>query len=314
MTPGFSVILNPASGARRGQRFLPEVQAIVKERGGELLLTESAGHATRLARQAHERGVPLVFAGGGDDTTREVIAGIFGTECTLGILPLGTFNNLASSLQLPHHPVDALVAALDGRDDRIDLGQVEDGPIFTESLGVGIDAEAWSLAPEQEPVGMGRWFTGIRLGLTSLSTFSPQRIRITIDGEPIESEVMQVTVANSRFFGAGIQMAPHARMDDGMLDVCVIPLMGKLQFLAAVPLFYSGRHLEMIPDVSYFHGREVVISAKRDLAVRVDGIIAARLPIRVRALPRALRIRLPLIKDPEPTPPPVAPPFPRPPA
>lgn len=314
MTPSFSVILNPASGARRGQRFLPEVQGVVNDRGGELLLTDAAGHATELARDADRRGVPLVFAGGGDDTIREVIAGLFGSDCTLGILPLGTFNNLASSLLLPHHPVAALIAALDGHDERIDLGQVDGGPIFTESLGVGIDAEAWSLAPEQEPVGMGRWFTGIRLGLTSLSTFSPQRIHITIDGDRIESEIMQVTVANSRFFGAGIQMAPHARMDDGLLDVCVVPLMGKLQFLAAVPLFYSGRHLEMIPDVLYFKGREVHISAKRDLPVRVDGIIAARLPIQIRALPRALRIRLPLLKEADPTPPPAAPLFPRPPA
>lgn len=310
----FLVILNPASGARRGQRFLPEIQAVAAQRGGEVAVTERAGHATDLAREAAAAGVPLVFAAGGDDTFREVLSGVFGTSSVMGIIPLGTFNNLASSLLLPHHPVDALTAALEGEERTIDLGQVEGGPLFTESVGVGIDAEAWSLAPEQEPVGLGRWLTGIRLGLTSLSTFSPKRIRIEIDGDYTESEVMQVTIANSKFFGAGIQMAPHARMDDGLLDVCVIPLMGKLQFLAAVPHFYSGRHLEMIPDVRYRTGHEVLVTARRALPVRVDGVIAARLPIRVRALPNALRLRVPRLPEPPPSPPPTAPPFPRPPA
>ncbi len=291
--PPFSVILNPTSGARRAERFLAEVRTLVQSRGGILRLTERPGHASELARQDQQSGVPLVFAGGGDDTVREVIHGLFGSDCRLGILPLGTFNNLASSLLLPHHPLEALLGALDGRDDHIDLGQVEGGPIFTESVGVGIDSEAWSLAPDEEPVGMWRWLTGIRLGLTSLSTFSPQHIRITVDGHPIVSQVMQVTVANARFFGAGIQMAPHARLQDGLLDVCVIPLMNKFQLLASLPLFFNGRHLDRIPDVLYHQGREIEISARRDAPVRVDGVIGGRLPIRIRVLPRALRVRLP---------------------
>ncbi len=293
----FSVILNPVSGARRGERFLPEIRSIVQSRGGLLRITEFAGQATQLAREDAQRGIPLVFAGGGDDTVREVIQGLFGGPSRLGILPLGTFNNLASSLLLPHHPVEALVASLDGHDTDIDLGQVEGGSIFTESAGVGIDAEAWSLAPAEEPVGLWRWFTGIRLGLKSLSTFRPQHIHITIDGHPIVERVMQVTVANARFFGAGIQMAPHARLQDGLLDVCVIPLMGKLQLLAALPHFFSGRHLDRIPDVLYHQGRVIEISARQDTPVRVDGVIGGRLPIRIRSLPRALPIRLPNHSD-----------------
>jgi YegS/Rv2252/BmrU family lipid kinase len=291
--PPFSVILNPTAGARRGERFLEKVRALVQNRGGVLRVTEWAGHATALARKDQQAGITLVFAGGGDDTVREVIHGIFGSDCRLGILPLGTFNNLASSLLLPHHPLEALLGALNGQDEHIDLGQVDDGPIFTESVGVGIDSEAWSLAPEQEPVGIWRWLTGIRLGLTTLSTFNPQQIRITVDGQPIVSQLMQVTVANARFFGAGIQMAPHARLQDGLLDVCLIPLMSKMQLLASLPLFFSGRHLDRIPDVVYHQGREIEISARREAPVRVDGVIGGRLPIRIRVLPRALGIRLP---------------------
>ncbi len=261
--PPFSVILNPTSGARRGERFLEEVRALVQSRGGVLRVTERAGQATDLARKDQQAGITLVFAGGGDDTVREVIHGIFGSDCRLGILPLGTFNNLASSLLLPHHPLEALLGALDGQDDHIDLGQVDGGPIFTESVGVGIDSEAWSLAPEQEPVGIWRWLTGIRLGLTTLSTFNPQHLRITV------------------------------RLQDGLLDVCLIPLMNKLQLLASLPLFFSGRHLDRIPDVIYHQGREIEISARRDTPVRVDGVIGGRLPIRIRVLPRALGIRLP---------------------
>ncbi len=293
----FSIILNPVSGARRGERFLPQIRSVVEGRGGLLRITEFAGQATRLARQDAAQGIPLVFAGGGDDTVREVIQGLVGGPARLGILPLGTFNNLASSLLLPHHPVEALVAALDGRDTEIDLGQVEGGSVFTESVGVGIDAEAWSLAPAEEPVGLWRWFTGIRLGLKALSTFRPKHIHISIDGHPIVEQVMQVTVANARFFGAGIQMAPHARLQDGLLDVCVIPLMGKLQLLAALPHVFKGSHLDRIPEVLYHQGRVIEISARQDTPVRVDGIIGGRLPIRLRILPRALPIRLPDLPD-----------------
>jgi YegS/Rv2252/BmrU family lipid kinase len=259
----------------------------------QAVLTSAPGQATEIARQAAAAGANPVIAAGGDDTVREVVRGLVSSSAALGIVPLGTFNNLAFSLELPHDPLRALAIALEGETGRMDLGVLDDGQIFTESLGVGFDAAAWLLRPEEEPVGLRRWLVGLDIALRSLPGFRPPRILLALDGRLLTTRAMQVTVANTRYFGAWIQMTPQARTDDGLLDVCVVPRMSKLAFLAAFGLFFQGRHLEALPEIHYYQAREIRIESTERLPVRVDGRVSAHLPVVVRVLPGAIPVRLP---------------------
>ena len=291
----FAVILNPQAGAGQGREHLENLRSLTLQNGGSFFLSRSPGHAIHLAHQASVRRVSLIFAAGGDDTVREVLRGLpRSSPPRLGIIPVGTFNNFATSLHLPEEPSEALLQTLRGRDACLDLGKVENGPFFIESVGIGLDSEAWSQAPQEEPIGMARWFTGIRVGFNALTEYVPKRLRIAVDGRVLDiREVMQVIVANSRCFGARLQIAPRARLDDGLLDVCIVPPMSKAKLLTALPLFFYGKQLEYLPALRYYQCRKISISAKKETPARVDGLLEGSLPITIRSLPQSLPVRLP---------------------
>lgn len=237
----------------------------------------------------------MIFAGGGDDTVREVLQGASSRDFSLGIIPLGTFNNIAGSIGLPTNPVEAFELALNGTDHYIDLGKIENGPYFIESVGVGIDADTWQMGPKvEEKTSLKRWIAGLKVGMFSLVHFKPKRLSISIDNKLSVNRVMQVTIANSGSFASGIHIAPMARLDDGLLDVCIIGIMSKAKFLSSTPLIFFGRHLTNMEDIRYVQCQKILITSTQDSPVRVDGLVAANLPLRVHVLPRALRIRVPL--------------------
>ncbi len=292
----FTIILNPCAGAGRGREYQEAIASLTYKYGGELLVSRSPGHTIQLANMAStKKRSKLIFAAGGDDTVREVLMGIAGKPMVrLGVVPVGTFNNFATSLNLPEDPMQALEEAILGVDHRIDLGKIENGHYFIESVGIGLDSEAWSRAPKEEPIGVSRWFTGLKVGFLALAAYLPKKLNITIDNTCLGTQnVMQVIIANSRCFGSRIQIAPKASLDDGLLDVCLIPPMSKARFLALVPFFFYGNQLEYIPSLRYYQCKKITISAKRGLEARVDGMLAGKLPITVRSLGRALPIRLP---------------------
>ncbi|MDO5295622.1 MAG: diacylglycerol kinase family lipid kinase [bacterium] len=291
----FAVILNPQAGAGRGCKHLEELRSFAVQRGGQLVLSSAPGQSIQLARHLSAQQIPLIFAAGGDDTIREVLRGLPRSHPPrLGIIPVGTFNNFATSLHLPEEPLDALAQTLLGKDTSLDLGKVENGPFFIESVGVGLDSEAWSQAPQEEPIGMARWFTGIRVGFSALTEYVPKHLRIAIDGHFLNiRSVMQVIVANSRCFGARLQIAPKARLDDGLLDVCIIPPMSRAKLLTALPLFFYGKQLDYLPSLRYYQCHKITISARKKWPARVDGLLAEDLPITIRALPKSLPVRLP---------------------
>ena len=291
----FTVIINPCAGAGRGREYLEAIRSLTEQYGGRLQVSKSPGHAVYLARKCAEKHTPLVFAAGGDDTVREVLLGLPRNNAQrLGIIPVGTFNNFATSLGIPEDPISALQETLLGRSCMIDLGKVENGPYFIESVGIGLDSDAWSRAPKQEPIGMARWFTGIRVGFCALSAYLPKHLSITIDGKALDiHDVMQVIIANSRCFGARWQIAPRASLDDGLLDVCIVPLMSKAKFLSALPLFFYGKQLDYLPSLRYYQCRKITVRSKKPAQARVDGLLANTLPITIRAIAQALPMRLP---------------------
>jgi len=291
----FYIILNPSSGAGRGERFLPLLSQFAQSNGGHILVSQFPGHSTELAKSVAAKG-RLIFAAGGDDTVREVLQGIHTSKSVLGILPLGTFNNLATSLYLPPDPLECLSLSVDGGVNcKIDLGKIENGPLFTESIGIGLDAHAWSKAPRKEPVGIGRWIMGLRVGLASILDFTPQNYTLEIDGQRQKvNDVLQITVANSRCYCSGVQIAPNAKMNDGLLDICIVSRLNKLKFLLMTPLFYFGRHINSSTSVRYIQAQKITIAGPKHVAVRVDGVLASwQPPLKAMALSNSLTIRLP---------------------
>ena len=295
------VLLNPASGASRGANDTQGLTSMATEYGTRLRTSEKEGDLVDLARAEAEAGCPLIIAAGGDDSVREVLmglnlAGVFERPIEerplFGILPLGTFNNFARFLGLPLNPKAAMQCAHEGVPHQIDLGRVGT-QLFTESVGVGVDVAAWRAFPKESPSVFRRLWDGALAVAKAVTVFKPRRYFLEVDGRKQSFRAYHITVANSSHLSAGFAVAPHAVVDDGKLDLCVIPAFSKLGFLMTIPFIFLGKHTAYLKRIRYEHVRRVLIGSEKSGQLRIDGKIGPHLPVDIEVIPQALQVRLP---------------------
>lgn len=291
------MIVNPTSGGGKGRAAEDVLKDFCEANGADLFYTEQEGQGTEIARRAVEAGVERIVVGGGDDTVREILNGMLHVPKPpeLGILPLGTYNNFARTLGLPLDPAQALEVAVHGHPIGVDLGCVNGTRYFTESVGVGFQAEAWSKKPDVEPVGFRRLLEGASIALDTLGHYESQVFHLEIDGREELVRAMDITVANTPEFANALAAAPMASVTDGKLDVCTIRELSMIEFLAAVPLIFTGLHASLLSSVEYDQGSCIKISStkNRKHPVRVDSSIDLVLPVEIRVLEDRITVRVP---------------------
>ena len=290
-----SVIINPVSG-RRGtreqtQRKASLASARLTARGADVrvAITEGPGHAHVLARDAVSAGAPLVAAWGGDGTMNEVASALAGTPAVLGLVPGGSGNGLARDLGIPLQAERALDVLVDGRDRDID-GGVLDGHLFFNVAGLGLDARV--ARAFQASGGRGILSYVVKTARALLDGRGTACV-IEAAGRSVATDALLVALANSRQYGSGLLIAPSARVDDGVIDVVVVPRMPLLRVLRYLPRVLAGA-IDTVPGVSVVRTVEATIRGTSPLAYHIDGEPhegGTRLSLSVR--PRALRVRVP---------------------
>ena len=292
-----AIVINPVSGT--GGR--PEVarqrvavaEQVVKTRGlaADIFLTEYAGHAPVLVQAATAAGATLVVAWGGDGTINEVATQLAFRDVSLGIIPSGSGNGLARELGIPFDAEAAFAIAFEGRERVIDAGEL-DGRMFFNIAGLGLDAR---VAHEFASNGLLR--RGFRRYLTiaarELFAFEPEDHTIRADGETVRERTLLIALANGRQYGNGACIAPHARIDDGRLDVVVVSHRSAASVLLQAPMLFAGR-VDMLPGVTMTTATDIEITSARPAIYHIDGEpFVGGASLKARALPRALRVRVP---------------------
>ncbi len=257
--------------------------------GGRLVITNDAAEANRFVATARAQGIRRVIISGGDDSVRDMLAALLESECELGIVPRGTFNNLALALGLPTDPLEALETALHGEARPMDLGRVG-GLYFTESAGVGYLAEAWARAPQPEPTGFRRWIGGIVAASSALLDYQPLRLNLEIDdGEPETVQTWDLTLANSPLFANNIAIAPRAVLEDGRLDLTVWPAATPLEFLSALPNIL-GQTIDQVPGLRSRQVQKVRVVSPAEIPLRADNTVVRGTDFTFEVLPQALKV------------------------
>ncbi|MFO7894007.1 MAG: YegS/Rv2252/BmrU family lipid kinase [Longimicrobiales bacterium] len=234
-------------------------------------LTFEGGDAVRFAREAGESEADLVIAAGGDGTVNEVVNGIAGTEWRgpLGIVPLGTANDFALGLQVPEEIAEAFKVAVSGRDRVVDMARVNDQHFINVSVG-GVAAMATEEAPSDAKSLLGP-LAYLVTGVQKLPELEPSPARFTTpDGEQYDGDIMMFAVGNGRRTGAGTLVTPEAELDDGELDVMIVPGMSRVDFMAMAPRIRAGTHVGD-PKIPYFRTARLEVEYGEDLAVNADG-------------------------------------------
>lgn len=265
------------------------------DRRCELCAARHPEDVRRIAREAADDGIDRLIVAGGDGTIHQAVNGLapeFGT-IELAILPFGTGNDLARSLGLLAEDMALLSQRIfEAPSHAIDVGRISSGGSQLHFINVangGIGGRvAIDIAQEDKRRwgAMAYWLSSV----TRLIDMQVFDIELQIDDSHIVIEsAYGVAVANGRFVGGGFAIAPTARLDDGLLDITVIPAMPTVELMAAGLNFTLGRNTPADPIRSYY-GRRIDIRAIPDMPFSIDGEAVQRLESTFEVLPQALRV------------------------
>ena len=275
------------------------------------VFTTRRGEATDIARDAARGGERMVVAVGGDGTASEVVDGLAGAgrvvepELLFGCIPHGTGGDLRRSLGWPGLPEEAARALAVGITVTCDLGFVtytaHDGSTQARHF-VNVSSFGVSGCVVRELQRSGRLLGG-KLTYTlasakALLRYRDQPVRWRADGgDWVEEPITAMAICNGRFFGAGMMVAPAARMDDGLLDLTVWKGLGFADFLTKRRMLYDGSHVKL-PNTRCHQLRTMEAEPLEGVEVLldVDGEQPGRLPARWTVVPGALRVRVPLTR------------------
>ncbi|MBK9016020.1 MAG: diacylglycerol kinase family lipid kinase [Saprospiraceae bacterium] len=222
-------IINPRSGVSR-KRSLPELieKNIDHSRfDAEICLTEYAGHAVQLAKEAADLGTSMVVACGGDGSVNEIAGQLVGTNTVLGVVPSGSGNGFAGHLGIGRDVERAIQFLNNGKVITVDSCQMNGKP-FVNLAGVGFDGVV-AKRLHDSPV-RGFW-AYLRYTLEEVWAYKMQQLDIEVDGQKISRHCLLVEVANAPIYGYGFSIVPHANFKDGLLEVLVIKGAPKWRYL-----------------------------------------------------------------------------------
>jgi YegS/Rv2252/BmrU family lipid kinase len=283
--------VNPHSAGGRTLKRLPDVERQLAARSipYRVVQTRSLEHGVEEAGRAGAAGeVPVVMSG--DGLVGQIGGSLADSGIPLGIIPGGRGNDLARVLGIPSDPAGAVAVLAAGNEREIDVGVANDRR-FLCVASCGFDSDANRIANEASFVRGNLVYA--YAALRALAAWRPATFTVAIDDQAsFEFAGYSVAVGNSRAFGGGMMIAPHAELDDGLLDVITISQIPKLRYLRGIPKAFKGTHVEN-DEVSELRGTTIGISADRPFAVYADGEHLTDLPVNLTTMERALRVLAP---------------------
>jgi diacylglycerol kinase (ATP) len=275
----YSFIVNPKAGRGRGEKILRRLGNAVSaaQIESEILCTEGPGHATALAQECSPGSI--VVAVGGDGTVNEVANGLVASTKILGILPCGSGNDLVKSIAIPSDFDLAFKKLLARKTKRIDCATVacygeknsssnSTKRFFVNGVGVGFDAAVAERTKHIKRLsGKGLYFIAV---FQTMGRYVSPLYRIETDSYSGDSKNLLIALGNGRCAGGGFFLTPHAKVDDGWLDVCMIDDISILQILRIMPKVIRGTHVRD-QRVRMLRCKSFNVAASDDFFVHADG-------------------------------------------
>jgi diacylglycerol kinase (ATP) len=284
-------VFNPRSGRqRRNASVLPMLRNFISARAldADVVCTEGPGHATEIARDAVAAGCLRIVAVGGDGTVNEVAQALIHTPAALGLVPCGSGNGLALHLGLPTTLSDALELATgtSGRVAELDTGIVNGLP-FVNAMGLGLDAEVSRRFNRLARRGLAAYTSTALAAFLSRKT---ERFKIAAGGHSETVDALLIAVANSDQYGNHAKIAPHARVDDGVLDLVAVRPVGLFSACALGLRLFTGS-IDRSTSVRRLRAARFVVERPSPGIIHTDGethLLGCTIEIAVR--PRSLRV------------------------
>ncbi|OUL20897.1 lipid kinase [Nostoc sp. 106C] len=289
MSPRALLLVN--HHARQGKKRLTEAIECLKKSGFDLI-EESTEHPNRLTEiiRHYRDQVDLVIVGGGDGTLNAAVDALVDTQLPLGILPLGTANDLARTLGIPNSLTEACTIIATGEQRRIDLGRVN-GKHFFNVASMGLSVKITERLTKEVK---RRWgvFAYLATALQVMWESRPFSAEIRINGESIHVRTVQIAVGNGRYYGGGMAVAHDATIDDQRLDLYSLEINHWWQIIPLLPAMRQGRHIKW-REVRALQGQEMEVYTRKPRPINTDGEITTYTPAHFHVIPKAVTVFVP---------------------
>jgi YegS/Rv2252/BmrU family lipid kinase len=298
-----AAIVNPCAGSGAARRKWPRLARVLEERLGAFRtrFTESAGHASSIARELADEGCGLLIVAGGDGTLNEVVNGVLAASATarLGVLPLASGGDFARTLG---------VADLSTAVETVATGKCRSVDAFRARFRTAEGETAERCFVNEASFGLGalaarnagRW-SGVlpnrvrylAAALPVLASGSSFHVSLGLDrSPPTMFDITTAAISNGQYQGGGIRISPEAVLDDGLADVTVVERVGLGEVARRLPILYSGE-IYSHPRVQHWRAARVLAESDSVVPLELDGEPVGILPLEVVTLPGALRIMSP---------------------
>ena len=287
------VIFNASAGSKGGiltnGATKTDIEAVLDQVGleAEILESVSVDQTRRLTGEAVQQGYAAVIAAGGDGTIGAIATELLNSGTALGVLPHGSIMNIPRMLGIPRDLAGAAAVLAHGLIRRIDVGETRDGPFF-EVGSVGMNAAMFREAQRFESGDR----KSIPRTIWAAIRYRPARMEIALEERVVRTRALVVTVANGPYTGAGMTVAPDARVDDGRFDVTIFEHFSKLELIRHLGSIAFGRR-RYVPHVSTYRSAFARISSVSPLPARADSRDLGTTPVEFRVLRAALPVIVP---------------------
>lgn len=265
-------IVNPIAGTDKARSLIPLINKKMKKTKVDynLVMTNKPKEATEITRRAINEGYKIIVAVGGDGTVNEVAKGIIlEGKGILGIIPGGTGNDLARSLDIPIDPELALELIIKGQSKPIDLGTTNQN-VFLNVGSIGFDSEIVKNTESIKKYIKGKFAYTVGL-LKTLVKYKFKNYTIKLDDRTLQKKCLLIAVGNGNYYGGGMKICPMAIINDGYFHVCVINEINKLLLLTIFPSIFSGNHQYKKKYVEFYKSKQVKIYTDEEIILNLDG-------------------------------------------
>jgi diacylglycerol kinase (ATP) len=261
-------VINPISGMIKKENVGNQIALYIdKEKFDyQIINTEYAAHAIEITAYAVSNGADIIVAVGGDGSVNEVVNGLKGSNVKLGIIPLGSGNGLARFLKIPFQIKTAIEVLNKGNFTAVDTVNVNDR-VFLSIAGIGFDALVAKRFAKYHKRGFWSYFT---IATKEYRMYRPKKYQLTLNGETITQRALMIVFANSDQFGYNTSIAPHALINDGLIDVCILKKIPTYKMLFFIQLLFL-KQLDKTKYLEIIKTDELWIERKRNKVVNIDG-------------------------------------------
>ncbi len=284
-------VVNPTAGSGRAKERWKDVEKflIENEIPYDVAFTKRRGHGILLSKKASENGYKAIFAVGGDGTVNEVANGILmsGKSPFFGVIPAGSGNDFAKSLGIGSE-IEYLLNPMKREIDVALLRHGRKKRFFVNMSGMGFDSYVTENLIFKGLGGTIPYFTSV---LISLFRYKSKHTIIKHDKGEFEQESFMISVANGTYVGGGMKISPFSKMDDGYLDVVIIPKLSAIDVLRYLPKTYNGGHINY-PKIQILRTKKISVEAD-DMLVHVEGDVVAKAPVEIEIIERGMKVIVP---------------------